>query len=328
MDIDKEIDFRTAAHEEVVAYFEELETARRELRGEEREEVEAFIKVEAARMRRELDENADEGYAKDAANYAQQLSTAAPATEPEYKVAKRMEYSVDGDSAEGVLVMSRTEYTFHFKAHARNTARATLEMCRLVYSARKTLSEVDFDTFCQSIGYKEDSSTIRKFLTIGKVYPRLIDVADKLPIAWTSIYQLTQIPADDFERCIAKGFAFNKLTGSELKALVDKTKDANDVVSPFKQDKKIQGYRIANVFFTKLPDDTDFRLLERAFDEVMARLPVRIVLDKQIVERFDARRKQRYERLKQEPESTAVKPQDWDYGTAANEVHSPPKAAA
>jgi hypothetical protein len=327
MNIDNTINFKIATREMAEKYIQELNEVARNACADERDEIEDFIKSEGKRMQRELNEKTDEDYDAGAAEHVKQLTAQTPAQEATYKSVQRMEYTVAGEDMDDIVVLSRQEYVFQFKAQARNTARAALEMCRLVYCAHKSLSETDFMTFCQNVGYKDDSSTIRKFITIGKVYPRLIDYAEQLPIAWTSIYQLTQMPADDFQRCIDDKYAFNKLTGSELKALVDKTKDANDIVSPFKRDKKINAYRVGTVFFTKLPDDTDFRLLQKAFDEVSARLPVRLVLSKEVTERFANRRAQRYELLKQEDDSVAVKPQEWDYGSAANDVHKLRKAA-
>lgn len=217
---------------------------------------------------------------------------------------------------------SRVEYVFLFKAHQRRTALAALDMCRVVYEAFKTLYEHEFEEFCKGIGYKSDSSTIRKFLAVGKVYPRMIQYADQLPAAWTSIYALTQMPADDFERCIAEGYRLCDLTGGEVDALVKKTRLANNSVSPFKQDKKELAYSVATVFFTKQVDDADFRLLQKAFDEIATRLPVKLVIKKEKLDYFQERRNQRYETLKQEAPGTEIDPSKWDYGTAANAVNN------
>ncbi|MGV1016962.1 MAG: hypothetical protein ACOYBW_06235, partial [Fluviibacter phosphoraccumulans] len=78
---------------------------------------------------------------------------------------------------------------------------------------------------------------------------------------------------------------------------------------------------LPNHFFTKLPDDTDYRLLMKAFDEVSARLPIRLTLRSEQSKLFNERREQRYEQLKQEAPEAAIKPQDWDYGDAANAVY-------
>jgi hypothetical protein len=259
--------------------------------------------------------------------YLQQQRMTQPAKDTTYKVATKLEYAVLEDD-ETIIPKSRREYVFWFKAQQRKTARATLEMCRTTYEAFKILNDSEFASFCRDIGHDDNSSTIRKFLAIGKVYPRLIDYSEKLPAAWTNIYLLTQISADDFERCIKVGFAFDKLTGSELKQLIEKTRDINNMTSPFKQDKKLLAYPVAKVFFTKRPDEIDFRLLQKALEEVQARLPVKFQLIGEQVKLFKQRSELRYEKVKQEGKQTAVKPGEWDYGSAANAVHEKKREAA
>lgn len=239
----------------------------------------------------------------------------------QYVSPAKVETSWEVDDS-NIPVRARNEYVWLFKAHQRRTAVAAMEMCRVVYEASKTLSEHEYDEFCKNIGYKSDSSTVRKFLAIGKVYPRMIQYADQLPAAWTSIYALTQMPADDFDRCVANGYRLCDLTGGEVDQLVKKTRIVNNSVSPFKLDKKSQSFCVANIFFTKRVDDADFRLIQKAFDEIATRLPVKLVIKKEATEYFEKRRSQRYEKLKQEAPGAELDPSKWDYGTAANAVNS------
>jgi hypothetical protein len=81
-------------------------------------------------------------------------------------------------------------------------------------------------------------------------------------------------------------------------------------------------YSVASVYFTKTVDDADFRLLQKAFDEIASRLPVKLVVKKQATEYFETRRSQRYEKLKVEANDAMVKPEKWDYGIAANQVNA------
>lgn len=235
----------------------------------------------------------------------------------EYKVAVKIEQAIVEVEIVG---KTRAQYVTDFNLNMKKSARATLEMCRTVYEASKSLAAHDFDSFCKQIGYKDNSSTIRKFITIGKVYPRLIDYAEQLPIGWTNIYQLTQIAADDFETCIKNKYSFSKLKGAELKFLLHRTKNINDVDSPFKWDTKVLGLRFGDLYFTKKPDDADWRLVEKAFEEIAARLPVKLVLKKEAVDIFAKRRNQKYERVKKEDKDAAIKPHKWDYGSAARKV--------
>ena len=126
----------------------------------------------------------------------------------------------------------RKEYVAAFKAGVEKTARSTLEMCRIVYEAEQSLDKFQFKTFCEEVGLKDYSSTVRKFSAIGRVYPRFIQYVDQLPASWTNIYLITQIPADTFEECVTKGYALNKLTGAKLDELVKSTKDINKIEEP------------------------------------------------------------------------------------------------
>jgi len=259
----------------------------------------------------------------DEAEVAAKVETmaAAPAVKQQYVTPEKWEFTVAEDD-DKIEAKGRQAYVWYFKAHQRRTAVASLQMCRVVYEANKCLTDYEFDEFCKNIGYVPKSSTIRKFLVIGKVYPRLINYADQLPAAWTSIYALTQMPADDFERCIAEGYQLCDLSTSEIDKLVQKTRSVSNLMSPFKKDKKDNSFCVARVFFTKDMDDVDLRLLQKAFDEVAARLPVKLRIEKKVEEMHKERALQRYEALKQEAPDTAVKPETWDYGTAANNVYA------
>jgi len=279
--------------------------------------------VAAEKVREEMIENTDnedkEQFEKDvsemASSYEQPKET--------YSVPAKLEYTIDEDEEEeNIEPKTRQAYVWYFKAHQRRTAIASLQMCRIVYEASKTLDDSDFDEFCKNIGYKAESSTVRKFTVVGKVYPRLIKYADQLPAAWTSIYALTQMPADEFERCIKSGYRLCDLSGGEIDQLVKKTRQINNLMSPFKLDKKQNAYCVAKVYFTRTMDDVDLRLLQKAFDEVAARLPVKLSIETQVLEMFKERANQRYQKLKQEAPDTAIKPEAWDYGVAANSVYN------
>ena len=284
------------------------------------EEAKEMQKADKAEIFKELQEAQDDFDKASVRENAAKLRVLSKDTKQTYSIPKKMEYVCEVDDS-SIMVRDKSEYVFLFKSNVRRTALATLDMCRVVYEAEKVLNDWQFDSFCESINYKSNSSTIRKFSTIGKVYPRLVQYAEQLPVAWTSIYSLTQIPADDFERCIKDGFALNKLTGGEIDALVKRTRSINNDDSPFKLDKKAYQFPVATIFFTKNIDDTDFRLLQKAFDEIASRLPVKLVIKKEATEYFAKRRMQRYEKLKVEDKDVMVKPEKWDYGFAANEVN-------
>lgn len=223
--------------------------------------------------------------------------------------------------ASAIIPKERKEYVAAFKAGVEKTARSTLEMCRIVYEAEQSLDKFQFKSFCEEVGLKDYSSTVRKFCAIGRVYPRFIQYVDQLPASWTNIYLITQIPADAFEECIEKGYALNRLTGAKLDELVKSTKDINKIEEPLSFDNKNSGYVFAKLLFTKKPDDTDWRAMEKALAEISARLPIKFVINKEAAEFVQARREQRYEQIKRKSKNVDLKPDLWDLGAEANAAY-------
>ena len=274
-----------------------------------------------SKFRDELTENTDKADIEKFEQDVKEMKANYKEPAKKYSVPAKLEYTIDEDG-EKIEAKDRQAYVWYFKAHQRRTAIASLQMCRIVYEASKTLDDSDFDEFCKNIGYKAESSTVRKFTVVGKVYPRLIKYADQLPAAWTSIYALTQMPADEFERCIKSGYRLCDLSGGEIDQLVKKTRQINNLMSPFKLDKKQNAYCVAKVYFTRTMDDVDLRLLQKAFSELSSRLPVKLSIETQVLEMFKERANQRYQKLKQEAPDTGIKPEAWDYGVAANSVYN------
>jgi hypothetical protein len=207
------------------------------------------------------------------------------------------------------------EFAEEFKAGVVKTARSILEMCRVVYIAKRTLDDNEFDRFCNKSGIK--GSTARKYTAIGKVYPRLIQYVDQLPEAWTSIYLITQIGADDFNQMIEDQVPLSSLKGADLHALVrDRTPIQN--ISHVLPPRKEGGWVFAKVWFTKKPDDTDWRAMQKALMEIEARLPIRFDINKQAQAAYHVKRDIRYEKAKVEYEALEFKPERWDFGRDAN----------
>ena len=231
--------------------------------------------------------------------------------------------SVERAQAEDQAVVAKTspEYVVAFKAGVEKTARATLEMCRVVYEAHKTLDNYEFANFCREIGLKDWSSTVRKFIAIGKVYPRFIQYADQLPASWTSIYLITQIPADTFNECLEKSYPLTSLKGRELSDLLASTKPIERIDAPLAYDKQNGGYMFGRVMFTKRIDDVDWRAMEKAFAEIQARLPIKIVVHPEMAKLVEQRKLKRYEATKEHHQRIELKPDLWDLGKEANAMY-------
>lgn len=222
---------------------------------------------------------------------------------------------------QSIVAKTRPEYVVAFRAGVERTARATLEMCRVVYEAYRSLDNYEFANFCREIGFKDWSSTVRKFIAIGKVYPRFIQCADQLPSSWTSIYLITQIPADTFNQCLAKSYPLKNLKGRELSELLNSTKDISTVDASLSYDKQNGGYMFGKVLFTKRIDDVDWRAMEKAFGEIQARLPIKIVVHPELTRIVEQRKLKRYEATKEHHKHIELKPDLWDLGKEANAMY-------
>ena len=129
------------------------------------------------------------------------------------------------------FVTARERFYSEYSKFAVKTAQSTVEMCRVVYEAKKSLDKSEYASFLQDIGRKTEDSTIRKYLAIGERYDDLIAYTNLLPSSWTSIYEITQLPAESFMAMVAMGESMANLTGADIKRLKsvnssDKTVDS------------------------------------------------------------------------------------------------------
>jgi hypothetical protein len=214
------------------------------------------------------------------------------------------------------------EYTLLFKKAEELSAREILAMCRVVYEANKSLNSAEFSDFCQRIGYKDTSSAIRKQIVIGKLQPRLVNHAEALPATWTGIYSITQIPAQEFEMLMDANRSFKEMPNSKIQELVKQTRDLSQVgISPAvltldeKKRNILKGTVVAKVYFSKQPDDLDWKAFEKAMREVEANLPLNIQITADLHDLYVDRKLKRYEKIKTKQAPKVFKPETWDMGS-------------
>ncbi len=116
----------------------------------------------------------------------------------------------------------RDRYKSEFNLWSKKTAQSTLEMCRVVYEAKKELDSQDFLKFCNEIGRKGEDATVRKYLKIGEKFDKFYQYAELLPNSWTSIYEITQLPNDVFEALVTTENSMANMSGDQIKLLMGK----------------------------------------------------------------------------------------------------------
>ncbi len=224
---------------------------------------------------------------------------------------------------QALIAKTVDEYSTLFRKAEERSAREILEMCRIVYEASATLDSAKFHEFCQRIGYRDTSSTIRKHIVIGKLQPRLIQYADALPATWTGIYTITQIPAQIFVNLMNDNKSFKEMPVSQIKGYVDdlelkKNVDKyvrQKVMTQDEKDKFVtETYPLATVCFTKAPDDLDWAAVKKALLEIEAHLPIKIHFVEEMSKIFNFRKVARYTKLKKQQNPLVYKPETWDLG--------------
>ena len=220
---------------------------------------------------------------------------------------------------ETIKPRSRDQYVELFKKTEERTARATLQMCRVVYEAQQSLQEHEFADFCAAVGYKDTSSAIRKFCAIGKLQPRLVNHAAFMPHEWTKIYTLTQIPAQIFDDYVNDGTDFRGLTGKQLKALVSATQpETKQLQTLLPREKDSNNFVFAKLTFDKtFVDAYDWRAVKKALAEVESRLPIKVQFVAAAEEAYQKTVAHRYTQAKQNARDAEFKPALWDYGVEA-----------
>lgn len=108
-----------------------------------------------------------------------------------------------------------------FKGYARKTAENILEMGRVVFEAKNKLkaNKAEFEAFCAGVGFKSDSSSIKKLAQIGKGYSFMKSQSDYLPNNWTTLYEIARLTEDQLKAFIDQGLIHQNVLGSVIKNL-------------------------------------------------------------------------------------------------------------
>ena len=126
-----------------------------------------------------------------------------------------------------VFLTDKERFLQDYNSFAKKTAQSLLEMYKIVYDAKQTLTKINFESFCKEIGQKSSDGTIRKYLAIGEKYDDFINYADKLPNRWTTIYDLTLIDNNTFMAIVNANESFATMSAKNIKSLVNMSKTAS-----------------------------------------------------------------------------------------------------
>jgi hypothetical protein len=127
-----------------------------------------------------------------------------------------MSTSIVNTRNDSIINKNVIEYADKFNGYAVKTAEAIIQMAKVVNDAKNSLGAIDYEEFCNQVGYKSDSSTIRKLKSIGEKYETLLSRSKSLPSNWTTIYQISRLTAELIDQKINEGVITPAMDGKNL----------------------------------------------------------------------------------------------------------------
>jgi hypothetical protein len=108
-------------------------------------------------------------------------------------------------------------YATQFLNLSKTSTEKTIDMCEVLFNAKNSLEFRDFDNLCLAVGYEGwDASAIKKYVRIGACADQFRPYLDRLPNSWTTLYQITQLEPDLFNKAIEEGKITSATLGKDI----------------------------------------------------------------------------------------------------------------
>jgi len=186
--------------------------------------------------------------------------------------------NVLNETATSVLSPAVNGYVDRYRSLAKSTAKAIIALAQTLVEAKATLNPVDFYLFCKEVALEMDGAVYKKIMAIGAKASRFEPCLERLPSAWTTIYELSKLEAHEFAELEKSNALSPLMTAKELKDALGKQasktsiakKEPDFVIDVANLDTLTKG-RILDALF-KLKDEFHFsvKVNETVTDEVIA----------------------------------------------------------
>ena len=126
------------------------------------------------------------------------------------------------------VTTSVARYVDRYNSFLCKSADAFIGLGETLVEAKESLNKEEFKAFLEQTGLNNSKATYSKLKKIGENAPRLRPYVNNLPQNWTTIYALSKLEADQFERVIQKLNAY-----STAKDVAFLTEDKVETTSSF-----------------------------------------------------------------------------------------------
>jgi hypothetical protein len=110
----------------------------------------------------------------------------------------------------------KTDLADKFNSLSRDCTDNILEAALLMHDAKESLSKTDYDDFLKLTNYQTKSSSVRKWIQIGKSYVRLKPISNNIPPVWTTIYKISTLKPDQLDLLERNNILKPSITAKEI----------------------------------------------------------------------------------------------------------------
>lgn len=110
----------------------------------------------------------------------------------------------------------KTDLADKFNSLSRDCTENILEAALLMSEAKESLSKSDYEDFLQLTNYQAKSSSVRKWIQIGKSYVRLKPISHNIPPVWTTIYKISTLKPDQLDLLERNNVLKSSVTAKEI----------------------------------------------------------------------------------------------------------------
>lgn len=110
-----------------------------------------------------------------------------------------------------------------YRSFAKSSASSLLGLAKTLVEAKGTLEPIDFQLFCKEVALEPNGPVYKKIMAIGAKASRFEPVLERLPSAWTTIYDLSKLPPQEFEMLEKANALSPSMTAKDLRSALGKT---------------------------------------------------------------------------------------------------------
>ncbi len=127
------------------------------------------------------------------------------------------------NSSVSVMTPRTMTYVERYRSFARKTAESVIKIATTLVEAEDSLDQIELRAFFREVRIEPKSPVYKKLKVIAEKSIRFDAHMQRLPSAWTTLYQLAALPADDFDRLAQTDALSPHMTASQINVALNRS---------------------------------------------------------------------------------------------------------